>query len=253
MERYEFLVRPVVPERIESVVDLGRSYRRLAEQRTNVRVRVSDGSFSRGRWAVSRVAERTGARVPVLRYPVDKIQELSVESFEAARGIIVDVIDALDAVSPWIEVELGREPRVRPSRSWSQSSLAVSEECQRALWREELGLPMGERGPGLPLGSRIPTALAKVTGANFMSPGAQAAALREVLAMHAGSEGSRSVPRVVQASSRCAALRTRIGDLRPCEPHVGRRGKKPEQADDQRSMVVPNAERSIENAALLPR
>lgn len=57
----------------------------------------------------------------------------------------------------------------------------------QALWREERGLPVGERRPGIPLGSRLPKDYAKETGANLMTPAAHAAARREVAAMRAGS------------------------------------------------------------------
>jgi hypothetical protein len=57
----------------------------------------------------------------------------------------------------------------------------------QALWREERGLPIGERRPGIPLGSRLPKEYAKETGANLMTPAARAAARREVEAMRAGS------------------------------------------------------------------
>jgi hypothetical protein len=57
----------------------------------------------------------------------------------------------------------------------------------QALWREELALPIGERRPGVPLGSRLPKELAKDSGANLMTPAARSAALREVAAMRAGS------------------------------------------------------------------
>lgn len=57
----------------------------------------------------------------------------------------------------------------------------------QALWREERGLPIGERRPGVPLGSRLPKAFAKESGANLMTPAALAAARREVDAMRAGS------------------------------------------------------------------
>ena len=57
----------------------------------------------------------------------------------------------------------------------------------QALWREERGLPLGERRTGVPLGSRLPKEYAKETGANLMTPAALAAARREVAAMRAGS------------------------------------------------------------------
>ena len=57
----------------------------------------------------------------------------------------------------------------------------------QALWREERGLPIGERRPGIPLGSRLPKEYAKETGANLMTPAALAAARREIDAMKAGS------------------------------------------------------------------
>jgi hypothetical protein len=57
----------------------------------------------------------------------------------------------------------------------------------QALWREERGLPIGDRRPGVPLGSRLPTAYAKDTAANLMTGPARAAARREVAAMRAGS------------------------------------------------------------------
>ena len=57
----------------------------------------------------------------------------------------------------------------------------------QALWREERALPIGERRPGVLLGSRLPEEYAKKTGANLMTPAALAAARREVEAMRAGS------------------------------------------------------------------
>jgi hypothetical protein len=57
----------------------------------------------------------------------------------------------------------------------------------QALWREEKGLPMGERRPGVPLGSRLPKELAKESGVNFMTPAALSAARREVAEMRRGS------------------------------------------------------------------
>ncbi|MBX3203594.1 MAG: hypothetical protein KF764_00935 [Labilithrix sp.] len=57
----------------------------------------------------------------------------------------------------------------------------------QALWREERGLPIGERRPGVPLGSRLPKEYARESGVNLMTPGALAAARREVEAMRAGS------------------------------------------------------------------
>lgn len=57
----------------------------------------------------------------------------------------------------------------------------------QALWREEQGLPIGEREPGVPLGSRLPEAFAADTGANLLSPAAVRAARREVAAMRGGS------------------------------------------------------------------
>lgn len=57
----------------------------------------------------------------------------------------------------------------------------------QALWREERGLPIGERRPGIPLGSRLPKDFAKECGANLMTPAALTAARREVEAMRAGS------------------------------------------------------------------
>jgi len=57
----------------------------------------------------------------------------------------------------------------------------------QALWREARGFPIGERKPGLPLGSRLPKALAQASGENFMTPVALAAARREIARMRAGS------------------------------------------------------------------
>ncbi|HVH44326.1 MAG TPA: hypothetical protein VM925_18365 [Labilithrix sp.] len=57
----------------------------------------------------------------------------------------------------------------------------------QALWREERKLPIGERRPGVPLGSRLPKDYAKESGANLMTPAALATARREVQAMRAGS------------------------------------------------------------------
>lgn len=57
----------------------------------------------------------------------------------------------------------------------------------QALWREERGLPIGERRPGVALGSRLPKEYAKETGVNLMTPAALAAAQREVEAMRGGS------------------------------------------------------------------
>jgi hypothetical protein len=57
----------------------------------------------------------------------------------------------------------------------------------QALWREARGLPIGERRPGVPLGSRLPRDSARESGANLMTPAARDAARREVAAMHAGS------------------------------------------------------------------
>lgn len=57
----------------------------------------------------------------------------------------------------------------------------------QALWREGRSLPIGERRPGVPLGSRLPKAFAKEAGPNLMTPVALAAARREVDAMRAGS------------------------------------------------------------------
>lgn len=57
----------------------------------------------------------------------------------------------------------------------------------QALWREEQGLPIGERRAGVPLGSRLPKAFAKESGANLLTPAALAAARREVEAMRGGS------------------------------------------------------------------
>lgn len=57
----------------------------------------------------------------------------------------------------------------------------------QALWREERALPIGERRPGVPLGSRLPKAFAIQTGVNLMTPAAIEAARREVAAMRAGS------------------------------------------------------------------
>lgn len=57
----------------------------------------------------------------------------------------------------------------------------------QALWREARGLPIGERKPGIPLGSRLPSAFATETGANLMTPAALLAARREVAAARAGS------------------------------------------------------------------
>lgn len=39
----------------------------------------------------------------------------------------------------------------------------------QSLWREARGLPMGERRPGVPLGSRLPVAFAETSLANFHS------------------------------------------------------------------------------------
>lgn len=57
----------------------------------------------------------------------------------------------------------------------------------QALWREERALPIGERRPGVPLGSRLAKEYAKESGANLMTPAAISAARREVAATHAGS------------------------------------------------------------------
>lgn len=57
----------------------------------------------------------------------------------------------------------------------------------QALWREERGLPIGERRAGIPLGSRLPKAYAVETGVNLMTPAAIEAARREVGTMRAGS------------------------------------------------------------------
>lgn len=57
----------------------------------------------------------------------------------------------------------------------------------QALWREERGLPIGERRAGIPLGSRLPKDFAKETGVNLMTPNALTAARREVAAVRAGS------------------------------------------------------------------
>ena len=57
----------------------------------------------------------------------------------------------------------------------------------QALWREERGLPIGERRAGVPLGSRLSLTFAKETAANLMTDAARKAARREVAAMRAGS------------------------------------------------------------------
>ncbi len=57
----------------------------------------------------------------------------------------------------------------------------------QALWREERGLPIGERRPGVPLGSRLPSDFARESGANLMTPAALDAARREVAASRLGS------------------------------------------------------------------
>lgn len=57
----------------------------------------------------------------------------------------------------------------------------------QALWREARDLPIGERRPGVPLGSRLPTASARESGVNLMTDAARRAARREVAAMHGGS------------------------------------------------------------------
>ncbi len=57
----------------------------------------------------------------------------------------------------------------------------------QSLWREAEGLPIGERRPGIPLGSRVPTPFGKATGANLMTPAGRTAARAEVAAKRAGS------------------------------------------------------------------
>jgi len=57
----------------------------------------------------------------------------------------------------------------------------------QALWREARGFAIGERSPGVPLGSRISSDFGNQTGANLMTPSAASAARREVAAMRAGS------------------------------------------------------------------
>lgn len=57
----------------------------------------------------------------------------------------------------------------------------------QALWREERGLPIGERKPGVPLGSRLPKGVAVETGVNSMTEAARVAARREIAARRAGS------------------------------------------------------------------
>jgi hypothetical protein len=57
----------------------------------------------------------------------------------------------------------------------------------QALWREGQGLPSGERRPGVPLGSRLPSDFARESGANLMTPAALGVARREVAASRAGS------------------------------------------------------------------
>lgn len=57
----------------------------------------------------------------------------------------------------------------------------------QALWREERGLPIGERRAGVPLGSRLPLPFAIESGANLMTAAAIAAARREVKAAREGS------------------------------------------------------------------
>lgn len=57
----------------------------------------------------------------------------------------------------------------------------------QALWRIEQGLPVGERRPGVALGSRIEHAHAVATRANLMTQAARDAAVRALDAMHAGA------------------------------------------------------------------
>lgn len=57
----------------------------------------------------------------------------------------------------------------------------------QALWRVEQGLPVGERRPGVALGSRIEHTHAVETRANLMTPAARDAAVRVLDAMHSGS------------------------------------------------------------------
>ena len=71
--------------------------------------------------------------------------------------------------------------------------VATDNEFQRrarllqALWRGARGLPIGERKPGISLGSRLPKVFAKESAANFMTPAAVRAVRRELAAMHDGS------------------------------------------------------------------
>jgi hypothetical protein len=57
----------------------------------------------------------------------------------------------------------------------------------QALWREERRLPMGERRPGFPLGSRLPTTIAKHEGANLLTEAARKAARDELKKAKEGS------------------------------------------------------------------
>jgi hypothetical protein len=159
-ERYDALARPIAPLPLDAVVSFGTLYRELANQRTNGRVQISEGSFNRGPraeftkgapvrapframhklrqnvldvllvgwtftqlqdlwstieesqkprgWTISeqlnsRAAKATGETIPVLRYAVGGVAEMSADGFLAARDVIVDVVDALAEMGLWID------------------------------------------------------------------------------------------------------------------------------------------------------
>jgi hypothetical protein len=111
--------------------------------------------------------------------------------------------------------------------------VATDNEFQRrarllqALWLEARGFPIGERKPGVPLGSRLPKAFAKESGANLMTPAAAAAALREVASMHAGSgqkiDEDRLWANLLSSQPLAFSLFADLGEDLPCATQVFRR------------------------------
>ena len=89
----------------------------------------------------------------------------------------------------------------------------------QSLWREARGLPMGERRPGVPLGSRLPLAFAETSLANFLTENIRRSVRECIAAKRAGSgqlvDADRLYANLLSSQPLCFNLFGELqGDLR---------------------------------------